>query len=323
MTPLFFPCAPGKSARYPFERTTLNFGESLLLSPQSLTRVSSCETVGVRDEVEYAAMLRQLLPYIGQALAEAFPVVRGKLEMALTGEFNVIPTREAASLHALEEALKFVLAVEAGNDDLVRYRHLGVFVAYCVAALVARCLARFESQNEPAWLALWFMGTQSVRAGFTSRARYSRYTEQFNAATVLERQLPLDVRLGLDGENMPLPTQRLRTPGEEADMAAIPWAGLLGAEIEPLSTYEAARLLETDIYAERIGSKNYALGRIGFQRVQLDELSDLPALLDNILERMGNSESLMTTLVSRTGRFSSSSNRLVSYGRIFHSWRYV
>lgn len=321
MTPLFFPCAPGRSAHYPFERTTLKFGDSLLLSTQSLTRISSCETVGVRNEVEYAAMLRQLLPFIGQALAEAFPLMQGALELT-GGEFRVVDAQQPASLHALEEALKFILAVEAHSSDFTRQRHLAIFVAYCVAALVARTLKRFESDNEPAWLALWFMSTQCVRAGFTSQVRHARFVTQMTAAHELERNLPLEVRLGLDGDPL-LPTQRVCPPGEEAVLPPIPWAGLLGAEITPLTAYEAARRLGTDLYAERIKKADFCLGRIGFQQVHLAGLNDLTALIDYLEDRLGAHDAIDASLDSGSGRFRSQSLRFTSCERIVHRWRFL
>jgi hypothetical protein len=322
MTPLHFPCTSGKKLHLPFAHTSLKFGEDLLLSPNSLTRASTCKHVPVDHELAYASLLRPLLPYVTQALDEAFPTARGKLELTSDGEFAISTSHQRASRHALDEALKFVFAVEQGAPSEEKLRHLSLFVAYCVAALVARSLKDFPTADEKAWLATSFVGVRAARAGFTSKAAHTRYSEQMETAQAIEKTLPLEVRLGLDRHDPLLPTQRVRAPGEAVTLAIIPWPGLLGAEIPVLTTFDAADRLSCDVYAERFGSAAQAVGRLGQQQVSLAEgVSDLETLLGNVTAAMGSHTAFEMALASAAGTFRSSSFRLESYGRVFHVWR--
>jgi hypothetical protein len=322
MTPLHFPCAPGKRLQLPFAHTSLKFGDNLLLSPNSLTRASTCEKVPVDHELAYVSLLRPLLPYVTQALGEAFPAAQGRLELTSDGELAVSPSHQPACQHALEEAMKFVFAVEHGAPTEEKHQHLSLFVGYCVAALVARSLAALPTADETAWLATSFVGVRAVRGGFTSKAAHVRYTEQMDEARAIEKALPLDVRLGLDRHEPLLPTQRVRAPGEASTLATIPWPGLLGAEIPALTTFEAADRLSCDVYAERFGAAAQAVGRLGQQQVSLAEgVSDLGTLLGQVAAAMGSHTSFEMALASATGTFRSSSFRLESYGRVFHVWR--
>ena len=321
MTPIHYPTPPGKAYQFPFCRTSLKFGDSMLLSAQSLTSIRSCATIGVHDEGLYAALLRQLLPYVGMALAEAFPVTSGALAIAPTGECEVVRASQPAYLHAVEEAMTYILAVEQGTARKNKHHALSLFVGYCISALTARVLAGFPSQAEPAWLAVWFLGVHAARAGFVTEEAHTRHVEQMEAARAIERTLPLEVRLGLDGAPL-LPTQRVRTPGYEVVQPPLPWPGLLGASLPDLTAFEAAERLGCDLYAERIGETSHAVGRFAYQPVCLTEgLRDLGALLDQVTRAMGPAENYDMTLKTKTGTFRSTSHRLSSFGRVFHTWR--
>ena len=272
---------------------TLNVGNAVL-GPSSL--VASGRPVSMAFDEDFGNLLSAVGGRAVVALSQILPKT-GVLEPSGSGKsFQLARSALTAHEHFIELALASRNAVaalkksEGENEEarVTRDRANVLIVAYCVLARFAQRLAPVHLVERKDMIPVDFIATSAGTAPYVSRQEWERYREELAAARKIEALLPLEVRLGLDGDRSSLPSRLVQKPASQMGAPrAVPWpAPLMGGPVVR-TVGEAALTLSSDVHAAKGRGFYFSVGRSGWgMHAERSDCTDGSILYDRLCKEI-------------------------------------